>query len=307
MKSIRIGTRGSQLALYQAGLVKNVITAAMPAMAVEIVIIKTKGDKILDVALSKIGDKGLFTKELELALLRNEIDIAVHSLKDIPTSLPGGLLLGAVTEREDRRDALVSRNKKRLEELTPVDTVATSSLRRRASLLRYNNNLKIIDIRGNINARIQKMESGHCDAMIMALAGLKRMGLEHHVTEILSPDRFMPAVSQGALGLETRAGDRHINSFLEKINHRPTWTSIIAERAFMRTLEGGCLVPVGCFTVLDKTDLSLSGFVSSTDGKEYIEDEIAGKASDPEKLGTDLAEKLLKRGGDKILAGIRNS
>jgi hydroxymethylbilane synthase len=306
MMHIKIGTRGSQLALFQARLVKDILTSVLPAAIIELVVIKTKGDKILDVALSKIGDKGLFTRELEMALMRNEIDIAVHSLKDMPTRLPDGLHIGAVTEREDRRDALVSRNKKRLNELTPEDKIATSSLRRKASLLRYNSSLKIIDIRGNINTRLQKMEAGYCDAMVMALAGLKRMGMEQHVTEILPPGEFLPAVGQGALGLETRIDDKVMTELLAGINHHPTWTAIIAERAFMRRLEGGCLVPVGCFTMLDQMDLTISGFVSSTDGREYLEDKLTGNPSEPEALGTRLAERLIGRGADQILRQIRN-
>jgi hydroxymethylbilane synthase len=306
MRRIRIGTRGSQLALIQARLVSDVLKAAEPGISTELVVIKTKGDIILDVALSKIGDKGLFTRELELSLMRGETDIAVHSLKDIPTRLPEGLHIGAVTEREDRRDVLVSVNNIKLNSLLPGHRIATSSLRRKASLLHHSPGLQIIDIRGNINTRLRKMESGYCEAMVMALAGLKRMGMTQFITEILPPDKFMPAVSQGALGLETRIDDESITELLGRIIHRPTWTAISAERAFMRTLEGGCLIPVGCFTVLDKSDLTISGFISSTDGSEYLEDKLTGDASDPEELGISLAKKLLGMGGDKILGQIRN-
>jgi hydroxymethylbilane synthase len=305
MTLIKIGTRGSRLALSQASLVRDVITTVLPGAVIEIIIIKTKGDKILDVALSKIGDKGLFTKELEQALLQNEIDIAVHSLKDMPTSLPEGLHIGAVTEREDRRDALVSKDRKPLRELGPDDLIATSSLRRRASLLRYNDRLKITDIRGNVNTRLRKMESGECQAMVMAVAGLKRLRLEKCITEILSPSEFMPAVGQGALGLEVRADDDPVNELLSRINHQPTWTEVLAERAFLQKLEGGCLVPAGCLTVLKGTELTVSGFVSSTDGSEYLEGSVSGKASQPSSLGIMLAEKLIGQGGDILLKRIR--
>jgi hydroxymethylbilane synthase len=306
MKHIRIGTRGSQLALYQANLVGGLLRSALPGITTELAVFKTKGDKILDVALSKIGDKGLFTRELEIALLNDEIDIAVHSLKDMPTKLPEGLHIGAVTPREDRRDALVATGGKLLDQLTSEDMIATSSLRRRASLLRYNPGLRIIEIRGNIDTRIGKMESGYCQAMVMAMAGLKRMGMERYVTQILSPGEFMPAVSQGALGLQARIDHRGINGILQQINHQPTWIEISAERSFLRTLEGGCQVPAGCHTVLDNERLSISGFISGTDGKDYIEDKFEGKASGPQEAGTRLAGRLLNMGGGRILRSIRN-
>lgn len=307
MKHIKIGTRGSQLALYQAGMVKNALESVASGYTFEIVIIKTKGDKILDIALSKIGDKGLFTKELELALERHEIDIAVHSMKDIPTKLTDGLKVGGVLEREDIRDAFVSNNKKPLLEMTPGNKIATSSLRRKASLLYHNKNLTIIDIRGNINTRIKKMESGHCDAMVMAAAGLKRMGLEHYITEILQPEQYIPAVSQGAIAMETRTSDEDTNKMVDIINHHPTWLEISAERAFMRKLEGGCQIPAGCRTVLNGEEIFITGFIASTDGEIYLKDELTGYSNDAEDLGTDLAEKLLKRGGDKILKQIRKT
>jgi hydroxymethylbilane synthase len=307
MKHIRIGTRGSQLALHQAGIVSELLKLAIPGVVTELVVIKTKGDKILDVALSKIGDKGLFTRELEVALMQDEIDIAVHSLKDIPTRLPDGLHIGAVTQREDRRDALVAADGRKMHQLTPGDMIATSSLRRKASLLRYNSSLRVIDIRGNINTRISKMESGYCQAMVMAMAGLKRMGMEQHVSQILSPEEFMPAVSQGVLGLEVRIDHREINDILAKINHPPTWTEVSAERAFLRTLEGGCLVPAGCYTVLGKDKLSISGFISGTDGTDYLSDKMEGNSSHPEEPGIRLATKLLDRGGDRIMRQIRNT
>jgi hydroxymethylbilane synthase len=221
-KTVKIGTRGSQLALFQAELTKTKLLEKFPEIDVEIVIIKTKGDKILDVALSKIGDKGLFTKEIENALLAGEVDMAVHSLKDLPTTLPEGLKLGAVLERAEFRDALVSKDGRKLHELTEHDVIATSSLRRKASLLRYNKNFQIVDIRGNVNTRLRKMEEGYCDAMIMAAAGLQRLELDHFITEIINPETIIPAASQGIIAVESRFGDTATEEFLAAINHQST-------------------------------------------------------------------------------------
>lgn len=218
---IIVGTRGSKLALYQANKVKEELEVQYPKLTVEIKVIKTKGDKILDVALSKIGDKGLFTKELEVALLSKEIDLAVHSLKDLPTDLPDDFKVGAVLERADFRDALVSKGGVKLCELKTSHKIATSSLRRIAGLKKINPDFEIVDIRGNVNTRLQRMEDGHCDAMVMAAAGLQRLGLDHYITEILEPDGFIPAVAQGAIAVETCAGDDRTNNLLQAINHEP--------------------------------------------------------------------------------------
>lgn len=304
-KKIRIGTRGSQLALYQANKTKEILEEAFPGILVEIVIIHTKGDKILDVALSKIGDKGLFTKEIESALIAGEVDIAVHSLKDLPTTLPEGLQLGAVLPRAEFRDALVSRDGRRLSELTPGDTIATSSLRRKAGLLRINRDFHIIDIRGNVNTRLRKMEEGYCDAMVMAAAGLQRLGLEHYITEILEPDVIVPATSQGVIAIESRTGDAEIDVFLKEINHPATWNAIEVERGFLRSIEGGCQVPVGCYTQSEGNMITLTGFVASVDGTEYLSDQESGPVSTGKIIGERLAEKLIKRGAGRILANIR--
>ncbi|MFC0877595.1 hydroxymethylbilane synthase [Saccharicrinis sp. FJH2] len=305
LEKLVIGTRGSQLALYQANYMKDILSKNFPELLVEIKIIKTKGDKILDVSLSKIGDKGLFTKELEVELINGTIDIAVHSLKDMPTQLPEGLKLAAVSERGDINDALVSFTGKKLKDLTPEDRVATSSLRRRAGLLNYNKNITIVDIRGNVNTRLKKMEDGYCDAMIMAYTGLKRLGLEKHVSEIISPDIMIPAVSQGAIGVETVTGRPELDAVMQQISNEDTWISITAERAFMRTLEGGCQVPVGCYTELKEGRLTLKGFVASVDGSRYISEVLSGDAAQAENLGIELAEKLIGRGGKDILDEIR--
>ncbi len=303
--TIKIGTRGSQLALYQANLTKKLLLDKFPEATVEIVIIKTKGDKILDVALSKIGDKGLFTKELETALLENEVDIAVHSLKDLPTTLPEGLKLGAVLERGEFRDALVSRDGRKLPELTEKDVIATSSLRRQAGLLRQNKNFKIVDIRGNVETRLRKMEDGYCDAMIMAAAGLQRLNLEKYITEIIEPEVIIPATSQGVIAIESRDSDKRIDAFLKEINHSGTWNAIEAERGFLRKIEGGCQVPVGCYTRIDGEKITITGFVAAIDGSEYLSDIESGIIKNAESTGEKLAEKLISKGASRILAEIR--
>jgi hydroxymethylbilane synthase len=307
MKDIlRIGTRGSQLALYQAEKVKSTVAALFPELRVELKIIKTKGDRILDVALSKIGDKGLFTKEIENELIDGSIDIAVHSLKDLPTLLPDGLKLGAVLERGEFRDAFVSKNGKKLAELKPGDVVATSSLRRIAGLLKLNNQVVIRDIRGNVNSRLQKMEDGYCDAMIMAAAGLQRLGLDQYITEIIDPKTIMPAVSQGAIAIESRANDHEIDQLLLRVNHIETWNAVVAERAFLATLEGGCQVPLGCYSKVENNLLVLSGFVASIDGTNYIEEVISGDIADGAKLGVAMALKMMERGANVILSDIKS-
>ena len=306
-KTIRIGTRGSQLALYQAKKVKATLEVLFPELQVELKIIKTKGDKILDVALSKIGDKGLFTKEIENELIDGSVDIAVHSLKDLPTKLPEGLKLGAVLERGEFRDAFVGRNGKKLADLKAGDVVATSSLRRIAGLLKINSQIVIKDIRGNVNSRLQKMEDGYCDAMIMAAAGLQRLELDSYITEIIDPEIVMPAVSQGAIAIETRLNDPEVDALMEKMNHTPTWNAITAERAFLARLEGGCQVPLGCYSKVEDGLLTLSGFVASVDGKQYIRETISGDVNRGAELGVQMAEKMIERGAGQILNQIKST
>jgi hydroxymethylbilane synthase len=305
-KTVKIGTRGSQLALFQAELTKTKLLDKFPELTVEIVIIKTKGDKILDVALSKIGDKGLFTKEIENALLAGEVDIAVHSLKDLPTTLPEGLKLGAVLERAEFRDALVSKDGRKLPELTEKDVIATSSLRRKASLLRYNKNFQIVDIRGNVNTRLRKMEEGYCDAMIMAAAGLQRLELDNYITEIINPETIIPASSQGIIAIESRIGDTETEKLLDAINHEPSWIAGEAERGFLRAIEGGCQVPVGCFSKLNENEISLTGFVASVDGSVYLLETETGLVDQSKATGEKLARKLIERGASKIMEEVRN-
>ncbi len=306
-KTIRIGTRGSQLALNQAKKVKATLEEIFPELQVELKIIKTKGDKILDVALSKIGDKGLFTKEIENELIDGSVDLAVHSLKDLPTTLPEGLKLGAVLERGEFRDALVSLNGKKLADLKAGDVIATSSLRRIAGLLKINDQIIIKDIRGNVNSRLKKMEEGYCDAMIMAAAGLQRLGLEKYITEIIDPELLMPAVSQGAIAIETRLNDPEIDALMEKLNHTETWNTVIAERAFLAHLQGGCQVPLGCYSKIKDGILEMSGFVASVDGRQYIREDISGDLLNGKEIGVELGEKMLKKGAGEILDQIKSS
>ncbi len=304
-KTIKIGTRGSKLALYQANRLKRELLEQFPDTEFEIIIIKTKGDKILDVALSKIGDKGLFTKEIETALLDNTIDMAVHSLKDLPTVLPEGLILGGVLERGEFRDALVSIDGKKLADLTTEDIIATSSLRRKAQLLKINPDFKIIDIRGNVNTRIDKMKSGYCTAMVMAAAGLQRLGFDEYISEILDVQSVIPATSQGIIAIETRENDTVITPFIEKINHKQSYLAAIAERKFLNTLEGGCQIPVGCYTEFNEDTFKITGFISMPDSSNLIEGSLSGKKEEAEKIAKELALSFYNQGASKIVEFIR--
>jgi len=304
-KIIRIGTRGSQLALYQANKVKNELEVKFPDLQFEIEIIKTKGDKILDVALSKIGDKGLFTKEIETALTDGIVDLAVHSLKDLPTVLPEGLILGGVLKRAEFRDALVSIKGKKVADLDETDIIATSSLRRKAQLLKLNPNFKIVDIRGNVNTRLAKMESGYCTAMIMAAAGLQRLGFEKYISEVIDEETIIPAVSQGIIAIETREKDGFIQSLVDQINDEDTNTTARAERVFLNVLQGGCQVPVGCYTRSTLTEFSICGFISMPDGTDIIQDTFTGKSSDAEQIAKKLALSFYEKGASKIIEYIR--
>jgi len=306
-QNIKIGTRGSQLALYQAYKVNEELTKAFPEYNFEIDIIKTKGDKILDVSLSKIGDKGLFTKEIENTLLDSSIDMAVHSLKDLPTILPGNLCLGGVLKRGEFRDALVSKNGKKLAELTSNDVIATSSLRRIAQLLKYNPDFNIVDIRGNVNTRLEKMQNGYCDAMVMAAAGLQRLDFDDKITEILDPDVMIPAVSQGAIAIEIRESDPFISELIDKITHRETLAAVLAERVFLNKLEGGCQIPIGCYTRIQDQQFSITGFISNLNGSVVIQDTFSGELNNAQKIAADLAETFVKKGATKILYEIRKS
>lgn len=305
--NIRIGTRGSHLALYQANETKRVIEENFSDIIAEIVVIHTKGDKILDVSLSKIGDKGLFTKELEVALVNREVDMAVHSLKDLPTSFPKGLKLGAVLKRGEVRDAWVSKNGKLLSECDENDVIATSSLRRKAQLLAYNPRFNVVDIRGNMNTRLEKMQAGHCDAMIMAATGLQRLGLEDKITEIIDLDIMLPAVSQGAIGIETREDDDYIDEIMAGINHEETMQIITAERAYLKSMEGGCQIPIGCYSDVDSEKITFTGLVADLKGEKVIKVTKKGNLADVNKIALMVSQEMIAQGAVEILDEIRNN
>ncbi len=304
--AIRIGTRGSQLALYQANLVKTKLEEAFPTRTFEIVIINTKGDKILDVALSKIGDKGLFTKELELALFANEVDLCVHSLKDMPTVFPEGAQLGAILERAEFKDAWVSKNGISLEDMNETHKVATSSLRRIAQVKRINPKVEVVDIRGNVNTRLKKMHDGYCDAMVMAGAGLIRLGLDNEITSLFEPDQLVPACGQGAIAVEIRENDTSISEVVNALHCDNTYQKITAERSFLNELEGGCQIPIGSYAVIKGDELELTGMVALPDGSKELRATENGKSIDAEKIGRKLGQKIITLGGKEILTQVRN-
>ena len=300
-KKIRIGTRGSQLALWQANWVKSKLSEWNPGIEIEIHKIKTTGDKILDAPLSKVGGKGLFVKEIEEALFDKKIDIAVHSMKDVPTDLPEGLSISAITEREDPRDALISKDGLKLKELKKGAKIGTSSLRRQVQLLNFREDFKIYQLRGNLNTRMKKLSAGDFDAIMLAAAGVKRMGWKDKITEYLPYDIFLPAIGQGALGIEIRDSDREAGKIVERFNHRETSLCVRAERSFLERLEGGCQVPIAAFGMINGNTIKLEGLVGSIDGKILYRDTETDGENRVEELGVRLAEKLLNMGADKIL------
>ena len=302
---IRIGTRKSKLALWQSEWVKEQIEKKFPDVEVELIKIVTKGDKILDVPLAKIGDKGLFTKEIEDAMLKGEVDIAVHSLKDVPSKLPEGLKLIAFSDREDPRDALLSCGKYTLDTLPQGAVVGTSSLRRKAQLRILRPDLEIKDLRGNVDTRIRKLKEGQYDAIILAAAGVKRLGWENEIDEVLSPDRMIPSVSQGILGIEGRENDEEIEKIVrEAINSRESEIAATVERAFLRTVEGGCQVPLGCYAVVEEDRVHVRAFISDLNGRFYYKEEGVFRVENLEEadaVGIGVAERLLSAGGKRIL------
>jgi hydroxymethylbilane synthase len=300
MKPIRIGARGSALALAQAGWVKGKLEERYPGLQITTAVIKTSGDRFLDTPIQAIGGKGIFVKEIEEALLRDEIDLAVHSMKDLPTETPAGLVFAAIPEREDPRDALVSRERRALKDMPSGTRIGTGSLRRRAQLLYHRPDLVVEPIRGNIDTRLKKLERGEVEALVMAGAGLKRIGCESRISEYLSPQICVSAVAQGALALEAREGDPVIEQ-VSFLHYPPTATQILAERAFLKRLGGGCQVPVGARAWTDDDQLRLLGVVCEHNGCRLYKGEIAGSIADAERLGRELAERLLKDGADKVL------
>src|SRR5262245_910749 len=303
MSEIRLGTRGSALALWQANWTKGELEKRWPGLIVQLVPIKTTGDKILDVPLAKIGGKGLFTKEIDEALLDGRIDLAVHSLKDVPFQLPDGMDFAAIPEREDPRDAFVS-NGPMLHELPTGAGIGTSSLRRQVQLRHRFPALKLITLRGNVDTRLRKLRAGEFDGIILAAAGLKRLGHEHQITQILGDDIMISAVGQGALGIVCRTNDASTRNILHVLDHSPTRIAVTAERGLLRALGGSCQVPVAGKAALRGDRVTVKGLIASLDGTRVLTDEITGAADSPAEAGLQLGSKLLAMGAAEILAEI---
>jgi hydroxymethylbilane synthase len=310
-RTIRIGSRKSQLALVQTYWVQSQLQKYFPDRTFEVQTMNTQGDKILDVALSKIGDKGLFTQELENAMLNQEIDLAVHSLKDLPTNLPAGLRLGVVTEREDPADALVVHEQhkdKQIDTLPEGAVIGTSSLRRLAQLRHHYPHLAFKDVRGNLNTRLAKLDAGEYDALILAAAGLQRLDMPDRIHQLLPATISLHAVGQGALGIECRVDDQEVLALLKALEHLPTAQRCYAERAFLRDLEGGCQVPIGVNTEIVDNHLTLKGIVASIDGQRIVQGTVTGvitaDTESAESIGTQLATDLRGQGAQEILAEI---
>lgn len=299
-----LGTRGSKLALQQSQWFQGRLHEVAPDVQVTLRKIQTSGDNIADVPLAKIGGKGLFVKEIEEALLAGEIDLAVHSMKDVPAQLPDGLEILCVPPREDARDALISRDGRRFKDLPQGARIGTASLRRQAQLLNARPDLCIEMLRGNLDTRLRKLKDGQFDAIVLAAAGLHRLAWAQEITEYLDPVVSLPAIGQGALGIEGRSADHFVREILDRLNDQPTGTTVTAERAFLNRLEGGCQVPIAAHATLSDGQLTLDGLVASVDGKTIIREEIRGKIAEAHALGVQLAERLLARGGDKILREI---
>jgi len=302
--NLTLGTRGSKLALQQSEWFQSRIHAVAPHVRVTLRKIQTSGDRIVDVPLAKIGGKGLFVKEIEEALLAGEIDLAVHSMKDVPAQLPEGLDILCVPVREDARDALISRDGRPFKDLPQGATIGTASLRRQAQLLNARPDLRIEMLRGNLDTRLRKLKEGQFDAIVLAAAGLHRLAWAQEITEYLDPVVSLPAIGQGALGIEGRSSDQFVRSVLERLNDHVTATTVMAERAFLARLEGGCQVPIAAYATLSNGQVILDGLVAGIDGKTIIRDRIQGNSQDAHTLGVQLAERLLARGGDKILRDI---
>lgn len=300
-----IGTRGSKLALWQANWVKERLETLHPGIDVVLEIIKTKGDKILDVPLAKVGGKGLFVKEIEEALLDGRIDVAVHSMKDMPAEIPAGLCIGAVPEREVPVDVLIAREGLTLEQMGPAPRIGTSSLRRAAQLRHLRPDVQIIPLRGNLDTRMRKLVDEKMDAIILAAAGVKRLGWEERITEYLAPDVMLPAVGQGALCVETRTDDPRITPLIAPMNHTDTRWAVLAERSYLTRLEGGCQVPIAGHATLSGDNLNITGLVADLQGETLVRDSCAGRAENAEIIGLDLAERLLQKGARTILDSLQ--
>ena len=299
--NIVIGSRGSQLALWQANWVKSELERLHSNADIDIRIIATSGDIIQDVPLAKIGGKGLFVKEIEEALLANEIDLAVHSMKDVPMELPTELGISVITKRENPLDALISKNGEKLADLPQGATIGTSSLRRSSQLLKYRDDFKIHPLRGNVDTRLRKVEEGKYDAILLASAGLNRLGWANRITEEISHDILLPAMGQGALGIETRLDDTKIYDFISTLNHEQTHYAVSAERSLVGRLDGGCQVPIGAYARIEKGLITLKGLVASLDGEIIYKLENVGPVDDAINIGQELGAQLLKMGANEIL------
>jgi len=298
---LRIGTRGSQLALYQANWVKEKLIEAHLGLTVTLIKIKTTGDKIQDAPLAKMGGKGLFVKEIEEALIQKKIDLAVHSIKDVPTEFPNGLHLSVITQREDPRDVFISRDGKGLKDLPQKAKIGTSSLRRQAQLLHFRSDLELVPLRGNLDTRLKKLKTMSLDGIVLALAGVKRLGLEERITEIIPTEISLPAIGQGALGIETRLGDKEVEEQIQFLNDKDSWIAVSAERAFLKKLEGGCQVPIAAFARRVGTTFQMDGLVGTIDGKRLVRHHLEGPIEKAESLGIEMAEILLGKGAREIL------
>lgn len=301
---ITIGTRGSPLALWQANWIKGQLEELHKDTAVDLMVIKTSGDKIQDVPLAKVGGKGLFTKEIEESLLKYESDIAIHSMKDVPIKLPPGLVISVVTKREDPHDALISNNNVKLADLPKGAKVGTGSFRRTTQLLNYRPDLEVIPMRGNLETRLKKLETEGLDAIILAAAGLNRMGMADKITEIIPAEIMLPGGGQGAVGIESRSEDMSVMKIIFGLDDEDTHTAVNAERSFLTRLQGGCQVPIGVYATVQDETIHIRGLVGSLDGKTLLKVEKTGLTEAPELLGDDLALEILKMGADKILAEV---
>lgn len=299
---IRIATRKSALALWQAEHVADALVALPDVDSVELVPLSTRGDEILDKSLQKIGGKGLFIKELEVAMQTGSADIAVHSMKDVPAEMPAGFCIAAVLERANHRDAFVGRNGCRFDAIPLGARVGSSSLRRQAQLKLMRPDLQIEPLRGNVNTRLAKLESGDFDAIILAAAGLERLGLQHHISQQFTPEQMLPAAAQGVIGIECLESDAALRSVLQQLNHEPTAQTTVAERAIAKFLQASCQSPVATHAVIDAAMMTVTALVAMPDGSESIRDIVRGAVSDAEKLGLELAERLLARGAGELLA-----
>jgi hydroxymethylbilane synthase len=298
---IKIGTRGSKLALTQANFVADSLKKTDSGIIVEICVIKTSGDIMQDVSLTKIGGKGVFVKEIEDALLSGNVDLAVHSMKDVPTEIPAGLAFAAIMKREDARDVLVSKNNKKIEFMPRGARIGTGSLRRASQLLAVLPDLAIVSLRGNLETRLKKIETENLQGIILAAAGMKRLGLVEKISQYLPIETMLPAVGQGALGLQVREADQELGKIVAKLNHAPTAAEVTAERSFLRHLGGGCLLPIAAFGKLEGDKLTLEGLVAAPNGDSIIRDKVRGAITEAEELGKKLAEMIMEKGGKKLL------